>query len=191
MSACHPPVCLSTQLWDLLFTCLSTGPQTETHTNFRDGLIAEGRELMKDAHRGDKKSDRSIVFSPSRWIQLSGVSRCDVEETNVKTQSKTSFGSFETQRHPPRSPSSLLSPHSKQELILIWESWGTTAETKSSNTSSSPVTNDKYTQNTMFSFFQNSSYFLIYPALTPCFNRTLKPFMGLYIDVIITTSFDL
>lgn len=77
----------------------------------------------KTAHQGDKKSDRSIIssVSPSWWIQSPGVSWSDVEETNVKTQSKKSPGSFETQRHPPRFPCSVLTPHSKQELHIDLE----------------------------------------------------------------------
>lgn len=95
--------------------------QRHTQTLGRDWLQAV-ESWWKTAHQGDKKSDRSIVssVSPSWWIQLPGVTRSDVEETNVKTQSKKSPGIFETQRHP-RSPWSVPTPHSKQELHIDLE----------------------------------------------------------------------
>lgn len=105
------------------FTWLLTGPQTETRTNFRRDWLQGVDSWWKTAHQGDKKSDRSIIssVSPSWWIQSPGVSWSDVEETNVKTQSKKSPGNFETQRHPPRFPCSVLTPHSKQELHIDLE----------------------------------------------------------------------
>ncbi|CAM4577740.1 unnamed protein product [Leuciscus chuanchicus] len=51
---CMSPASLSV-CSSLRSAIILTGPQTETHTNFREGLIAGSREMMKDGTSGRQK----------------------------------------------------------------------------------------------------------------------------------------